>query len=153
MANRFAILAREIKQLPDTVNRLIGDIFRDFEAEIVELNTQSQLFEKGINADSVSIKSYRPYRPLTIQLKKLKGQPTDRVTLRDDGDFYNSVFLNIGKSDVFFDATDSKTEDLIEKYGEDILGLTLENVEIVRKDIVLPELIRRLRLHFARVLS
>jgi len=150
---RLQKLMQAINELDTTVYRLVADIVRDNETEIVELNSQTQLYEQGINANGKKIASYRPYAPLTVKLKKLKGQPTNRVTLRDEGDFHESFFLEVSNTDFFIDASDSKTRELIEKYGEDVLGLTPQSLEQVRVGIVAPELIRRLRLHFQRVLS
>lgn len=56
------------------------------------MNAEEQLFEQGINRLGVDIMDYAPYSPLTIAIKEEKGQPTNRVTLRDTGDFEASFF-------------------------------------------------------------
>lgn len=64
------------------------------------------------------------YTPYTVVLKKLKRQPTDKVTLYDTGAFYKSIFVNVFADQFEIDATDAKTEELTAKYGEVIFGLT-----------------------------
>jgi hypothetical protein len=62
-----------------------------------------------------------------VQLKNEKNQPTDRVTLRDTGDFHKSIKVDADRTYFEIYATDWKTDDLKEKYGDEILGLTPEN--------------------------
>jgi hypothetical protein len=112
-------------------------------AEICELNSDKQLYEKGENAMGVSIDTYRPYEPLTIEIKTIKGQPTDRVTLKDTGDFYESFFISADNEGFFIDATDWKRDELVEKYGAEIFGLTDKNKTYLAKEILLPELINK----------
>ena len=76
-----------------TSGRLIQDIIWKNEAYIVDMNAEEQLFEQGINRLGVDISDYAPYSPVTIEIKRLKGQPTNRVTLRDEGDFESSFFF------------------------------------------------------------
>lgn len=70
----------------------IQQIIWDNDAYIVDMNAEEQLFEQGINRLGVDIMDYAPYSPLTIAIKEEKGQPTNRVTLRDTGDFEASFF-------------------------------------------------------------
>lgn len=124
---------------------LLRDIIMDGEvtAFILDANAQEQLYEQGVNALGVSISDYQPYSPLTIQIKGLKGQPYDRVTLRDEGDFENSFYLNVNDKQFEIKASDFKTEWLIHKYGRQILGLTNENITILITEYLLPELKER----------
>lgn len=70
----------------------IQQIIWDNDAYIVDMNAEEQLVEQGINRLGVDIMDYAPYSPLTIAIKEEKGQPTNRVTLRDTGDFEASFF-------------------------------------------------------------
>ena len=77
----------------ETVERNLDDGFYTKKAleqnqqKIVELNVK-QLYEYGINSLGIRIDTYDPYSPYTVRVKKEKGQPYDRVTLRDTGDFH-----------------------------------------------------------------
>lgn len=123
-----------------TSGRIIQNIIWDNEAYIVDLNAEEQLFEQGINRLGVEISDYAPYSPVTIAIKEAKGQPTNRVTLRDEGDFESSLFLEVGDKQFKIKAADFKTEDLIKKYGRQILGLTDENIAILIWQYIYPDL-------------
>lgn len=123
-----------------TSGRIIQNIIWDNEAYIVDLNAEEQLFEQGINRLGVEISDYAPYSPVTIAIKEAKGQPTNRVTLRDEGDFESSFFLEVGDKQFKIKAADFKTEDLIKKYGRQILGLTDENIAILIWQYIYPDL-------------
>lgn len=112
-------------------------------AFIIDANAEEQLFEQGINRLGVDIMDYRPYTPLTIAIKKGKGQPTNRVTLRDEGDFHSSFYLEVGDTQFEVKAADFKTEDLIKKYGRQILGLTNENIAELIWQYVYPDLLNK----------
>lgn len=124
-----------------TSGRLIQNIIWDNEAYIVDLNAEEQLYEQGINRLGVEIADYAPYSPVTIAIKEAKGQPTNRVTLRNEGDFESSFFLEVGDKQFEIKASDFKTEDLIRKYGRQILGLTDENIAILIWQYIYPDLI------------
>ena len=62
--------------------RLIQSIILENEYVITDMNSEDQLYEQGINRLGVNIMDYAPYSPLTIEIKKEKGQPYNRVTLR-----------------------------------------------------------------------
>lgn len=124
-----------------TSGQLIQDIIWKNEAYIVDMNAEEQLYEQGINRLGVDISDYAPYSPVTIEIKRLKGQPTNRVTLRDEGDFERSFFLEVGEKQFEIKASDFKTEDLVKKYGEQILGLTDENIATLIWQYIYPDLI------------
>lgn len=124
-----------------TSGRLMQDIIWSNDAYIVDMNAEEQLFERGINRLGVEIMDYAPYSPVTIEIKEAKGQPTNRVTLRDEGDFESSFFLEVGDKQFEIKASDFKTEDLIKKYGRQILGLTDENIAILIWQYIYPDLI------------
>lgn len=118
----------------------ISEILRENEAFIVNMNSELQLNDRGVNNLGVSISDYAPYHPMTIEIKKQKGQPYDRVTLHDEGDFAGSFFLEIGTDQFEIKAGDFKTLDLINKYGRQILGLTNENITQLIWDYIYPDL-------------
>lgn len=86
------------------------------------LEQQRQQLYAGKDSDGNSITPF--YRPATISRKKKKGQPTDRVTLKDHGDFYNSLYLDaMGSGGFDIKSDDPKAKWLFERYGLQILGL------------------------------
>jgi hypothetical protein len=98
--------------------------FRSNEERLVFLNTESQLY-KGIDALGKAITP--PYTAATVAQKKRKNQPTNRVTLKDERDFYDGFHLKGTKFPFDMDSDDGKTKKLKSKYGADIMGLTKEN--------------------------
>jgi hypothetical protein len=126
-----------------TSGRLIQNIIWENETYIVDMNAEEQLFEQGINRLGVEISDYAPYSPVTIEIKEAKGQPTNRVTLRDEGDFESSFFLEVGDKQFEIKASDFKTEDLIKKYGRQILGLTNENIAKLIWQYIYPDLLTK----------
>ena len=75
----------------DDINALVYLVLeQQFEMNKTELiiQQQKQIFA-GQKSDGSII---RPaYSPATVRLKIRKGQPDDRVTLKDKGDFYKSI--------------------------------------------------------------
>lgn len=112
--------------------------------KIVEMNVE-QLYDFGINALGISIDTYAPYSPYTVRVKTEKGQPTDRVTLRDTGDFHKSFEVVVGPTDFYITATDYKTADLVEKYGERIFGLIPQNKTELARKYLYPIVIKEIR--------
>lgn len=105
------------------------------EAAAVDLNIDQMM--KGQTAIGDRIKP--EYTPFTVQIKEAKGQISDHVTLKDEGDFHRGLFLNTNQWPAIFDGKDSKTGMLTEKY-ENVLGLTKpskkEFAEEIRPDVI-----------------
>lgn len=126
-----------------TSGRYVQQIIWDNDAYIIDLNAEVQLYEQGVNRLGVDIMDYMPYAPLTIEIKEQKGQPTNRVTLHDEGDFAGSFFLDVGDKQFEIKASDWKTEELIKKYGRQILGLTDENIASLIWQYIYPDLLAK----------
>ena len=121
----------------------IQNILLENEAYIIDMNATEQLFEQGINNLGVPIDDYAPYTPYTIQIKQEKGQPTNRVTLHDEGDFSGSFYMEVGNEKFEIKAGDFKTHDLMKKYGRQILGLTNENIKQLIWQYIYPDIIEQ----------
>ena len=133
-------LISKLKSFEDEIIKVIEEVVRENDNIILDMNAEDQLFEKGIDRFGTEIASYAPYAPLTIEIKKLKGQPTARVTLRDEGDFHRSFYIEYQSDGFQIKASDWKTDDLIKGYGEGILGLTDSNFQEFAVDYVKPAL-------------
>lgn len=113
----------------------------DVKQFIVILNTDEQLF-KGIDSTDDTLESIGgDYTPLTKDLKVLKGLPIDRVTLFDEGDFYDSFIVIPDKTGFTIEADTLKAGyDLQERWGFNLIGLTDESknelVEVIKDEIV-----------------
>lgn len=128
---------KEISKELSTVAELTVE---ENEHVIIDMNTEN-LFE-GRNAKNRTLESIGgPYAPKTIEFKKLKGQPYDRVTLKDTGDFYEGFFVKPLKRGWQLGSKDAKTNKLKEDWGEDIFGNTDADEQEINKEYILPELL------------
>ena len=138
---RITAIANKIKKLG--VDLQDGEFLRELiirnEDFILDLN-KSQLNDEGVNAKGEEIMNYAPYSPYTIKLKKGKGQPFDRVTLRDTGKFQAGFKLVVTPKTFRVTSSDGKAPGLIEKYGPYIFGLTPASKEKLIQDVLLPGL-------------
>ena len=107
---------------------------------IVFLNTNEQLFEKGINSEGVSLKEIggndltdSGYAPSTIERKKRKsgkGGKFSNITLYDTGDFYESHDVKVDPKGFEIIANPNKsTTNLYVEWGTEITGLTEESLQ------------------------
>lgn len=107
---------------------------------IIEMITQDQLYEKGIEGRGKIIVDYMPYRPRTIKRKMRKGQPTNRVTLKDTGSLYDSLYIEFDDNGFYITSSQNKAEYLLKKYGRTIFRLTNQNLKILLDDYIRPSL-------------
>jgi len=114
----------------DLIMRSIFEQEPDFKELVIELNTNNQLFE-GIDSNGVTLSSIGgKYADVTIAFKRSNSQPFDRVTLKDTGAFYESFNVRYEMGGIVIDAdTIKEGDDLRERWGNDILGLTDESIE------------------------
>lgn len=112
---------------------------------IVDMISEDQLYEQGINGRGVEIKSYQPYTPRTIKNKIKKRQPIDRVTLRDTGELRKSLRVEFDDEGFYITSTDDKAPYLLKKYGQTIFRLTDENLKILLNNYIRPELQTKLK--------
>ena len=108
------------------MDKITIDVIKDNSKFILDEN-RSQLFD-GLDKEGKEIVNERggKYSPTTIIIKKEKGQPTDRVTLRDTGDWQDAMFLEVKGNEILTDSSDWKTDELLKKYDRNmntILGI------------------------------
>ena len=138
-------LEYRLRAFKDSLPELLEDIIRDKEDVIISAIADDQLYRRGINGRGEKIMDYMPYTPRTIQNKKCKGQPTTRVTLRDTGAFHESMYVVFDSEGFYITASDEKTQDLVEKYGEEIFRLTDKNFTRIIRSHIRKELVKRLK--------
>jgi diphthamide synthase subunit DPH2 len=67
------------------------------------------------------------YAASTIAYKKRKGQPYNRVTLRDTGEFHKKMFAVADNDKIFLGSDTYYANYLAERYTDKIFGLDPEN--------------------------
>lgn len=111
--------------------KIINDILRnkDFQKFIISLNQNDQLFDEGIDSLGVSLGEYSDFTKLK---KKQDGQRFDHITLLDTGGFYKSFKVTVSKGGFTISANPIKDDsNLFDDFGEEIVGLTKENLQLV----------------------
>lgn len=100
---------------------------KDAQEEVIRLNTEDQLYDEGIDALDRTLGAYSP---VTVAIKRSKGQRTDHVTLKDTGAFYDSFQVKVDRKgfEIIADDTGGYDVALTQTWGNDIIGLTKENV-------------------------
>lgn len=100
--------------------------------QILDYVRLDQLFELGEDADNTKLE---PYTPFTRAVKISQGKNPNVVTLFDEGDYYRGFDFNYrdGLLDIF--SKDSKSPELIEKYGNRIDDLNKSKEEKVNTNL------------------
>ena len=114
----------------------VMDIVRETEKDIAEINA-FQMYQ-GKTSEDKEIEPF--YKPLTIAIKREKGQPVNRVTLRDTGAFQDAMKVNVEGMKFTITSSDSKTKKLVDKYGGEIFGLSPEGKKEYANDYFMPRL-------------
>ena len=118
--------------------KLISDALEKTKEIALDIITDDQLFKEGIDGDGNKLPL--PYAPFTIDIKKLLGQPTDRITLKDTGSFHDGFFGNISGDNIITGSSDSKSSQLHNDWGKSISSMTKENAARYARGDVLPVL-------------
>ena len=133
----------QLQKFENEVDQYVLDVVEENKELVLDMNTQDQLFERGVNSKDQKI--LPPYTPYTVKMKKILGQPSNRVTLRNEGNFHSSFYLKRESKEIEISATDEKTEALVDKYGEEIFGLTPDNLEEISNNYVKPALEEKIK--------
>jgi hypothetical protein len=122
----FKILANNLKKINTDI--LVKQVVEQIDEEIILLNAENQLDERGVDNEGSSLGQYsESYK----KIKRKKGQRTDHVTLRDTGKFKNLFKVKAKKEEAEIYSTDKKTLWLMKRYGRDIFGLTDDNLQML----------------------
>lgn len=123
------------------INKVLFVVYKDklVQLEILDLNRKDQLFDQGINADNQVIGLYTPGTELLSGGKKKAGT---HFTFFDTGVFFNTFKLIPLKTGFRIEADGQKDDDnLFDKYGENIVGLTQENIDFL-PEILTPKVLQ-----------
>lgn len=137
-----------IRQVKDTLGEIkkeifptMQDVFTRAQDLIKDIQTQDQLFDEGIKSTGISITPL--YAESTKKRKTKLGQPTDRVTLKDTGDYYDSITVEAKTDRLIIMTNITYASFLTARYGDDVLGLTVENMTEIVNQLLIPEIEKR----------
>lgn len=139
---RITDLITRLEDYQDNINMFMEAATIQASDTITDMNI-GQLYDLGENRDGEKI---RPaYAPATVEIKMKKGQPTNRVTLRDTFEWQSSFYIQYYQDGFEIMAGDWKTDRLKAKYGDEILGLQDDNVRYLLENVYQPKLIEELK--------
>lgn len=125
---------------------------KEHEQDIVDL--QQEQLSAGLADQGDELQP--GYRPRTIENKLAKGQPVDRVTLKDTGEFYRKQYVKYSIDKFEISSRDRKRNKLVNKYtgnrGGDVFGLMPVN-KIILAEMIKPEIQNEFRERVFKALS
>lgn len=101
--------------------------------KILDFVREDQLRERGVDENDEIIGFYSIATEILSGGDKHAGDP---YTLYDTGEFYSSMFITVLRDSFIINADAQKDDDnLFEKYGEGIIGLTDDNLQKVIEEL------------------
>ena len=120
------------------INKSIQNSISTNKAVLIEQQTGGQ-FDKG--QDSQGIQFVPKYAFSTKVAKRRKGQPTDRVTLKDTGKLYNNIEIQAQTTQAIITANVEYFKYLVAHYDKNtILGIQTEAMKDFLNKFTLPEI-------------
>jgi hypothetical protein len=124
------LLSQKLESLSQKLPSLINDCVVELNDFIVDLN-KNQLKE-GIRSDDVFI-GY--YSKKTLKIKAKNGlspiSKNNEIALYNYGSFWKSIIADVVGNQLILYASDDKTDMLYQRYGEQIIGLTNDSLNIL----------------------
>ena len=119
-------LVNNFKISTDELIGIVQDALNEEKEYILIL--QKQQLAKGEKADGTSTPIYSTK---TIKVREVEGNPVkgERIALYDTGDFWNKMWVLAVNGELEIYSSDCKTEMLLATYGENVLGLTDDNIK------------------------
>lgn len=139
---RLEDMVAGLREYVRTFNFEMADITERNAQRIADQNVEQQ-YKRGIRRDGRQI--LPPYAPSTIRRKQRKGQPTSHVTLRDTGAMHSRLQVSADDADLFLYSDRPYVPHLIERYGEEIFGLTDEAAARLAREVYQPAMLAALR--------
>jgi hypothetical protein len=139
MATTVSDYLEKVMRVQSQIGNEVDDIVRSKEEEILNLNREDQLFDKGIDTNGLLLGQYaKTLNGSTRGYPKTQGDP---FNFYDTGSlFSNFSLLSKGNDNkVVIENSDSKVGLLTKQYGE-FIGLTEENKYKLNYEIIYPEL-------------
>ena len=128
----------KLLELKNSINKSIQNSISTNKAVLIEQQTGGQ-FDKG--QDSQGIQFVPKYAFSTKVAKRRKGQPTDRVTLRDTGKLYNNIEIQAQTTQAIITANVEYFKYLVAHYDKNtILGIQTEAMKDFLNKFTLPEI-------------
>ena len=118
--------------------KLIPATMKKFEPQVPGV-IRERLYTSGTYTTDKPIVTYfantpNVYAHRTIDIKSEKGQPTDRVTLKDTGQFYSSIKATAGSDAYTVTGDTEKFEESVNPEG--VLGISETDLNKIRPKVI-----------------
>jgi len=128
---------RKLKELKSSINKGIQTSI-DKNKDVL-IDKQTGQFDEG--KDSMNVNFVPSYAASTVQAKRRKGQPTNRVTLNDSGDLYDSITIKANTNQAIISTNIEYFKYLVVHYNNNtILGIQDDVMEAFLVRYTLPEI-------------
>lgn len=134
------------------VDSIIRQVLSDakFQKEIIKLNTEEQLFKRGVNSLGIKLSDIGgDYADFTIQKAIEDGRPKKSpsdINLHNEGIFYKTFKVKFQKDHIDMSANPSRgNSNLFDDWGEEIVGLDSQSRDVVVKFLIkeIPNVLRK----------
>lgn len=140
-------LIRKVRAMERAIKPTIQKTVNTNKLEITNQVTKEQFF-KGQDANNKTI--IPSYAVTTQVMKRRKGQPFDRVTLRDSGDLYKSISVVAKKDSLIISTSTPYFTYLVDKYDSNtLLGLN----DQFRAEFTKRKILPNIKSKFKQILS
>lgn len=121
-----------LKKIRDNVDAIASKAIKSKQTQILS-TIRTRLYQTGIDGKGRLIGYYTEN---TRKIKRKKGHKASFITLRDTGNFYASLFLEV--SGRFYDINSSSKigAELVSRYGESIVDLTTQEQSAIVQSAV-----------------
>lgn len=131
-------LRRAMEKFDIVAEESLEAVIRQIEPLIIQIVTEEQMYERGEKSvDGEPAPIVPPYRPRTIRRKMKKGQPYDRVTLRDTGKFHRSLRVHYTTNGFYVYSPSGAvkySKYLESRYGKEIYGIQTDYLRMVMRE-------------------
>jgi len=105
--------------------------------EIIRLNTEDQLGDKGIDSLDQSLGDYAPF---TVRVRSSLGLQTDHIDFKVTGEYWESWDTEVRRDVLVITVNESRYDELVNDLGfsPDHVGLTIANWDKVIREYIQP---------------
>jgi phage gpG-like protein len=129
---------KRLDEMKASINTSIQTSINKNKDVLIEQQTEGQM-DKGKDANNISF--VPKYAKSTRDYKKLKGQPTDRVTLKDTGKLYDSIEIQANTTQAVISTNVNYFQFLVAHYiNNQILGINEEGTKLFLDKYTIPEI-------------
>ncbi len=129
---------KKLNEMEASINKSIQSSINSNKEVLIEQQTEGQM-NKGKDANNISF--VPKYAKSTRDYKKSKGQPTDRVTLKDTGKLYDSIQIQANTTQAVISTNVNYFKYLVAHYiNNTILGINEQGTKDFIVKYTIPEI-------------